>query len=310
MVNGVNESHSKTLICIVGPTASGKTSLAIQIASLLNTQIVSADSRQVYNQLSLGTAVPSHEELMAVKHHLIQHKSIFENYSVADYEKEALSKINEIFSFRDYAVVVGGTGLYIKAIEEGFDELPQADYEYRNFLEKILNEHGIETLQNLLKEKDYEAYSGIDIKNPRRLIRALEILKISGEKLSASWLNKKAKREFNIIKIGLDLPREELYSRINKRVDVMIEKGLKKEIETLKEFKNLAALNTVGYKEWWPYFYENDSIENVIDKIKQHTRNFAKRQLTWFRRDEKIIWWSKTQIVNAKDSLAEIGITV
>jgi tRNA dimethylallyltransferase len=310
MQNGLNNSATKKLICIVGPTASGKTSLAIKIASLLNTEIISADSRQVYKELSIGTAVPSQKELSEIKHHFIQHKSIFENYSVADFEKEAIRKIEDLFESHDYVVLVGGTGLYIKAIEEGFDDLPQANYQYRQELESSLNEKGIEFLQNLLKHKDKIAYSSIDIQNPRRLIRVLEILELSGVKLSASWQNKKAIRNFNVIKIGINLPREELYQRINLRVDSMLENGLKAEIESLKEYKNLQALNTVGYKEWWPYFDELDKLEHVITKIKQHTRNFAKRQLTWFRKDPTIIWWDKEQVVDAQNSLANIGINL
>jgi tRNA dimethylallyltransferase len=310
MQNGFNNSATKKLICIVGPTASGKTSLAIKIASLLNTEIISADSRQVYKELSIGTAVPSQKELSEIKHHFIQHKSIFENYSVADFEKEAIQKIEDLFESHDYVVLVGGTGLYIKAIEEGFDDLPQANYQYRQELESLLSEKGIAYLQNLLMQKDIQAYSSIDIQNPRRLIRVLEILELSGEKLSASWQHKKAIRNFNILKIGINLPREELYQRINLRVDSMLAIGLQTEIETLKEYKNLQALNTVGYKEWWPYFDEFEKLENVITKIKQHTRNFAKRQLTWFRKDSTIIWWDKEQVVNAQNSLANVGINL
>jgi len=310
MQNGFNNSATKKLICIVGPTASGKTSLAIKIASLLNTEIISADSRQVYKELSIGTAVPSQKELSEIKHHFIQHKSIFENYSVADFEKEAIQKIEDLFESHDYVVLVGGTGLYIKAIEEGFDELPQANYQYRQELESLLSEKGIAYLQNLLMQKDIQAYSSIDIQNTRRLIRVLEILELSGEKLSASWQHKKAIRNFNILKIGINLPREELYQRINLRVDSMLAVGLQTEIETLKEYKNLQALNTVGYKEWWPYFDEFEKLENVITKIKQHTRNFAKRQLTWFRKDPTIIWWDKEQVVDTQNSLANVGINL
>jgi tRNA dimethylallyltransferase len=310
MQNGFNNSATKKLICIVGPTASGKTSLAIKIASLLNTEIISADSRQVYKELSIGTAVPSQKELSEIKHHFIQHKSIFENYSVADFEKEAIQKIEDLFESHDYVVLVGGTGLYIKAIEEGFDDLPQANYQYRQELESLLSEKGIAYLQNLLMQKDIQAYSSIDIQNPRRLIRVLEILELSGEKLSASWQHKKAIRNFNILKIGINLPREELYQRINLRVDSMLAIGLQTEIETLKEYKNLQALNTVGYKEWWPYFDEFEKLENVITKIKQHSRNFAKRQLTWFRKDSTIIWWDKEQVVDAQNSLAKVGINL
>jgi tRNA dimethylallyltransferase len=310
MQNGFNNSTTKKLICIVGPTASGKTSLGIKIASLLNTEIISADSRQVYKELSIGTAVPSQKELSEIKHHFIQHKSIFENYSVADFEKEAIQKIEDLFESQDYVVLVGGTGLYIKAIEEGFDDLPQANYQYRQELESLLSEKGIAYLQNLLMQKDIQAYSSIDIQNPRRLIRVLEILELSGEKLSASWQHKKAIRNFNILKIGINLPREELYQRINLRVDSMLAIGLQTEIETLKEYKNLQALNTVGYKEWWPYFDEFEKLENVITKIKQHTRNFAKRQLTWFRKDSTIIWWDKEQVVDAQNSLAKVGINL
>jgi tRNA dimethylallyltransferase len=310
MQNGFNNSATKKLICIVGPTASGKTSLAIKIASLLNTEIISADSRQVYKELSIGTAVPSQKELSEIKHHFIQHKSIFENYSVADFEKEAIQKIEDLFESHDYVVLVGGTGLYIKAIEEGFDDLPQANYQYRQELESLLSEKGIAYLQNLLMQKDIQAYSSIDIQNPRRLIRVLEILELSGEKLSASWQHKKAIRNFNILKIAINLPREELYQRINLRVDSMLAIGLQTEIETLKEYKNLQALNTVGYKEWWPYFDEFEKLENVITKIKQHTRNFAKRQLTWFRKDSTIIWWDKEQVVDAQNSLAKVGINL
>jgi tRNA dimethylallyltransferase len=281
----------KTLIVIVGPTAIGKTALSIKIANRFQTDILSADSQQFYKELSIGTAVPSPEELSIAKHHFIQHISIQEKYTVGDFEKDALERLDTIFEKQDIAVLVGGSGLYIDAITKGLDNFPDIDPNIRLALKDEHEKYGLISLANKLKDLDSEAYKSIEIDNPHRVIRALEVTIGTGQPYS-SFLNKpKSKRNFEIIKIGLTAERSVIYSRINDRVDEMIKLGLLGEVKTLQPYKHLNALNTVGYKELFSYLEGETDLEFAISEIKKNTRRFAKRQLTWFRKDDDIKWF-------------------
>jgi len=289
----MNSSPSlKSLIVIVGPTASGKTALAIKIARELKTEIVSADSRQFYREMSIGTAKPTGEELSQVKHHFIDSHSINENFSVGDYEKQCLELLTELFKEHDNVVLVGGSGLYIKAICEGFDELPKALPGVREKLNQLLTENGIAFLQEQLKLADPIYYAQVDLNNPQRLIRALEVFESTGKPFSAFRKAVPNARPFSAKKIGIDLPRQMLYDRINLRVDQMLRDGLLEEVKALFPFRHLNALNTVGYSELFDYFDGNTDLETSISLIKQNTRRFAKRQMTWFRKDKDIVWFN------------------
>ncbi|MBV7440930.1 tRNA (adenosine(37)-N6)-dimethylallyltransferase MiaA [Weeksellaceae bacterium TAE3-ERU29] len=299
----------KYLIVIVGPTAIGKTATAIEVAKAFNTEIISSDSRQFFKEMTIGTAVPDTEELAQIPHHFIQHISILQEYSVGDFEREALSFINNYFKTNDVLVMAGGSGLYERAVTEGLDYFPDVPGNIRETLNSELEEKGIETLQQELKEKDLEYYKKVDLNNPHRVIRALEIIRHT-EKPYSFYLNRpKEKREFNIIKIGLHNDREIIYNRINKRVDLMMQNGLLQEAENLYKYRNLNALNTVGYKELFEYFDENISLEEAIEEIKKNTRRFAKRQLTWYRKDQSIKWFNPTKTYEIIDFLKkEINI--
>jgi tRNA dimethylallyltransferase len=286
----VNHQSPKTLIVIAGPTASGKTAAAISLARHYKTVILSADSRQFYREMSIGTAKPSWIELAAAKHYFIDSHSITENFSVGDFEKQALALLDEQFKIHDVIILVGGSGLYIKALVEGFDEIPQADTGVREQLNKEFTLKGIEPLQKRLKEVDPDYYNEVDLNNPQRIIRALEVHKTTGKPFSSYRKAGLNKRPFNILKIALDMPREILYHRINQRVDMMLEQGLIAEARSLIFHRNLNALNTVGYSELFDHFDDKISLEKAIDQIKQNTRHFAKRQLTWFRKDTNIHW--------------------
>ena len=280
----------KTLIVIAGPTASGKTAAAISLAQHYKTVILSADSRQFYREMSIGTAKPSWIELAAAKHYFIDSHSITDNFSVGDFEKQALALLDEQFKFHDVIILVGGSGLYIKALVEGFDDIPQANPEIRERLNKEFTLKGIEPLKKKLKEVDPDYYAEVDLNNPQRIIRALEVHKVSGKPFSSYRKAGINTRPFNILKIALDMPRELLYHRINQRVDVMLEQGLVAEARSLIFHRHLNALNTVGYSELFDHFDNKISLEKAIDQIKQNTRHFAKRQLTWFRKDTAIHW--------------------
>jgi len=280
-----------TLICVVGPTAIGKTALAIKIANHFSTEIISADSRQFYKEMNIGTAVPSSEELAIVPHHFIQHKSIFETYTVGDFEREALEKLEALFTETEIAVMAGGSGLYIDAVVKGLDNFPEVNPKVREDLNNILDSDGIITLQNELKIVDPKQYKNIDHNNPRRVIRALEIYRETGRPYSSFLRNKDAERSFNTIYIGLTAERAVIYDRINQRVDMMIAEGLVDEAKKLYRHKNLNALQTVGYRELFNYFDGKITVEEAISEIKKNTRRFAKRQLTWFRKNEQIIWF-------------------
>ena len=283
--------NNKVLISVVGPTAIGKTALGVHIANYFDTEIISADSRQFFREMSIGTAVPSSEELEAAKHHFIQHISIEDQYSVGDFEKEAISKISDLFKKHDILVMVGGSGLYVKSITEGLDDFPEINPEIRQNLNKTLEQKGLPFLQEQLKKLDPEYFEKADTENPHRVIRALEICIGTGEKFSSFLNQKKEKRDFDIIEIGLMADRQIIYDRINLRVDIMIQAGLLTEVKNLYPKKHLNALNTVGYKELFSYLDNEIELEFAISEIKKNTRRFAKRQLTWFRKNNKIHWF-------------------
>jgi len=287
---------SKTLIIVAGPTAAGKTALAIQIAKHYKTEIISADSRQFYREMNIGTAKPSNEELKAVPHHLIDSHSIEDSFSVGDFEKEVIHLLEKLFKTLDQVVLVGGSGLYINAICNGFDNLPIAKEAIRAGLNELLAEKGIGHLQEKLKKADPQYYGEVDINNPQRLIRALEVFETTGNPFSSYRTNTPKKRNFNIIKLGISPTREKLYEQINLRVDQMIERGLFEEVKSLKDFRQLNTLNTVGYSEIFEFFDGKLSREEVIDKIKQNTRRFAKRQLTWFNKSRDMMWFEPESI--------------
>lgn len=289
---------TKTLISIVGPTAIGKTALSIKLAQYFKTEIISADSRQFFKEMNIGTAVPSIEEQQAAKHHFIQHISIKDSYNVGDFERDAISKIIEIHKKNDVAIMVGGSGLYVKAITKGLDNFPDVDEDIRLELNQKLKNEGLEKLQNQLKELDLKAYNTIAIDNPQRLIRALEICIASGQPYSSFLTNAYKSRPFNTISIGLNAERSIIYERINERVDMMVNNGLVAEAKELLPYKHLNALNTVGYKELFNYFEGKWTLDFAISEIKKNTRRFAKRQLTWFRKDDTIKWFDYTSDIN------------
>lgn len=281
----------KTLIVIAGPTAIGKTALAIKVAQHFNAEIVSADSRQFYREMEIGTAKPSPDELNTVKHHFIDSHSITDEVTVGDFETAALATIDNIFKTQNIAVLVGGSGLFIKAVTEGFDDLPKADPDTRQKLNELLDSEGISALQEKLKHLDLHYYSEVDINNPQRVIRALEVALSTGKPFSSYRSHTKKSRPFNIIKIGLNTDRPKLYERINMRVDAMLSAGLLQEVKNLLPYRHLNALNTVGYSEIFNYLQGKTDLEQAIEDIKQNTRRFAKRQLTWFRKDPEIRWF-------------------
>jgi len=279
------------VINVLGPTAIGKTALSIKLAQAFNTEILSADSRQFYKEMSIGTAAPTKAELARAPHHFIQHISIEDDYSVGDFEKEAIAKAEALFSKKDILILVGGSGLYVKSFTEGLDEFPEVDPDIRLELNERLLDNGLEPLKLELKELDPEYYNKIDQDNPHRVIRALEICLETGKTFS-SFLNKPKKvRTFKTISIGLTAPREITYNRINRRVDIMMDEGLLDEAQALYHKRKLNALNTVGYKELFAFFEGRLDLEEAVEEIKKNTRRFAKRQLTWFRKDENIHWF-------------------
>lgn len=291
------------VIFIVGPTAIGKTALAIAIANHFHTEIISCDSRQFYKEMEIGTAVPTKEELRAAKHHFIQNKSIFENYNVGDYERDVLPHLNELFKKNNIQVVVGGSGLYVDAILKGFDIFPDVDEEIRKEIEQKYDELGIGYLQDELLKLDPEYFNKLSEENPQTLVNQQRMKRFVGVSKSSakpysSFLNKNEnKRNFTPILIGLEANREEMYNRINKRVDIMFENGLLKEVENLHPNKHLNALQTVGYREIFSYLDGEFDLTFALEEIKKNTRRFAKRQMTWFKRNENTKWFDyKTNI--------------
>ncbi len=296
---------NKELIVISGPTAVGKTSLAINLAKEINTEIISADSRQFYKELNIGVARPSQKELNSIKHHFIGHISIQDNYNAGEYEAEAIEKINSLFQKYEKLVITGGSGMYIDAITKGMDNLPNVDKSIREELNELFKDNGITPLQEELMEKDIEYYNIVDKQNHIRLIRALEIIRQTGKTFTSFRTNPKKKRDFKIKKFVLIRDREELIQRINQRVDIMVEEGLIEEARELYPFRDLNALNTVGYKELFKYFDSKISLEEAIEEIKINTRKYAKRQVTWFRKDKDYTWLSADKEINWKEVLHE-----
>lgn len=282
---------TKYLIVVVGPTAIGKTSLGIDIAQSFDTEIISADSRQFFKEMRIGTAVPSKEELMAAKHHFIQHISIEEKYTVGDFEHDAMQKLLQLFQYKNVVVMVGGSGLYVDAVVKGLDEFPEVDPQVRKDLVQELQELGLASLQEELKSTDPLYYSEVDLQNPHRVIRALEICRGTGKPYSGFRKKSSKNRFFETLYIGLTAEREIVYDRINKRVDIMMEQGLLSEAQQLYTKRELNALNTVGYKELFSYFNKEWDLQTAIEEIKKNTRRFAKRQFTWFRKNEQINWF-------------------
>lgn len=288
------------LITIVGPTAIGKTSLSIALAKYFKCDIVSCDSRQFFKEMQIGTAVPSQNELNQIPHHFIQNKSIFENYTVGDFEKDAIAKLDQLFSKNRVQIMVGGSGLYVDAVLKGFDEFPEIEKSVRDEVQNQYDQNGILFLQQKLKELDIDYYNKIEtenpqtMQNPQRMMRFVEVC-IGAGKPYSSFLNKeKNQRNFTPIIIGLEAERNIIYNRINQRVDLMIEEGLLKEAKNLYPNKNLNALQTVGYRELFQFFDDEISLKFAIEEIKKNTRRFSKRQLTWFKKTENLTWFDFT----------------
>lgn len=298
----------KTLIVLTGPTGIGKTKTGIEIAKHFNTEIVSSDSRQIFKELSIGTAVPNKTERAEVQHHFIHSHSIIENYNASRYETEALQLLKKLFQKHNTIIMVGGSMLYIDAICKGIDSMPDADPEIRNNLKTRLENEGLESLRLQLKKIDPEYYKKVDLKNPNRIIHALEISLMTGLPYSSFRSNTRKKRPFSILKIGLNCNREILHKRINKRVDNMVEEGLIEEAKTVYPQKNLNSLNTVGYRELFAWFDGEISKEKAIELIKRNSRRYARKQITWFRRDEDLKWFEPNQtqeIINFIESRIE-----
>ena len=287
-----------TLIVVCGPTASGKTKLALQLAQHFSAEVISADSRQVYKELKIGSAPPSEAELNEVKHHFIASRNLDEDYNAGAFEKDVLTLLDKLFQVNKYAILVGGSGLYIDAVCNGFDKVPSSFPELRKQLQDLYEAEGIEPLQQKLKELDPAYYAKIDLSNPQRLMRALEVCMGTGKPYSLLREGKKNTRDFRIIKIGLELPRDVLYKRIDARVDEMMKAGLLEEAKNLISKKELNALQTVGYKELFDFFETTTTLEEAIDLIKRNSRRYAKRQMTWFRRDKEIQWFGPDDLIS------------
>ncbi len=296
------------LITIIGPTAIGKTALSIALAQHFNCDIISCDSRQFFKEMKIGTAVPSDEELASATHHFIQNKSIFDNYSVGDFEKEAIEKLDELFLKNNVQIMVGGSGLYVDAVLKGFDDFPDIDEEVRTKINADFEQFGIDYLQQKLKELDNDYFQKLStenpqtLQNPQRMKRFVEVCLGTGKPYSSFIGQKKNQRNFTPIIIGLEAEREIMYNRINQRVDIMMNEGLLKEAENLFPNKNLNALQTVGYRELFDFFEGKTSLEFAIEQIKMNTRRFAKRQITWFKRTENTVWFDylvdRMEIIN------------
>ncbi|MBN4065943.1 tRNA (adenosine(37)-N6)-dimethylallyltransferase MiaA [Candidatus Amoebophilus asiaticus] len=295
---------NKYLIVIVGPTGIGKTELASHLAKAYQTEIISADSRQFYKDLNVGVAKPSDEELREIKHHFIDSISIHDKYNAGQYEKEALECLKGLFEAYDKVIMTGGSGLFIDAVCKGFDHLPPADEDIRNNLESRMEEHGIKSLQAELKNLDQDYYQKVDLNNPRRLIRALEVCMITGEPYSSLINNRPSKRPFKICKIGLNINRNDLYDLINKRIDKMIENGLVDEVRTFYPHKHLISLQAIGYTEVFDFIDGKYDLDEAISLIKRNSRRYAKRQLTWFRKDQDIKWFEPAGLGKIKGWLS------
>ena len=296
---------TKTLIIILGPTAIGKTDLSIEVAKHYNTEIISCDSRQIYKELSIGTAIPNPQQLHTVNHRMIQNHTITEYYNASDYEVEAMKNIEEVFDSHDQAIMSGGSMMFIDVVCNGIDDLPTIDPEIRKEIIQRFEKDGLDPLRVELKRIDPEYYSIVDLKNHKRILHALEIFYMTGKKYSELRTNTKKKRDFDIIKIGMNTDRSILHKRINARVDKMIEEGLIEEVRAVSQFRQLNSLNTVGYKELFDYFDNNITLDDAIELIKRNSRRYARRQLTWFNKDIEIKWFEPNQtqeIINYLDS--------
>ena len=298
-------STKRQLIVVVGPTASGKTDLSIALARHYNAPIISTDSRQVYKGLAIGTAYPTEEQLQAVEHHFIAELELTEDFNCGQYEQQALERLDTLFETHDTVVAVGGSGLYVRALCEGMDNLPQADAALRDSLKERLQTEGVEALAEQLKELDPEYYNIVDRQNPARVMRALEVCLSSGCKYSELRSGERKERDFQIVKVGVTMPREQLYDRVNRRVDMMIAAGLEAEVRAVLPYRHCNSLRTVGYSEMFDYFDGVITLEQAVELIKRNTRHYAKRQLTWFRRDAEVQWFNpsdREQIVKYIDS--------
>ncbi|QIH36306.1 tRNA (adenosine(37)-N6)-dimethylallyltransferase MiaA [Sphingobacterium sp. DR205] len=288
-------ANKKTLIAIVGPTAVGKTAMAISLAQYFKTEIISADSRQFYREMSIGTAKPDAKELAAAPHHFINSHSISQDYSAGDFEREALLRLNELFRQHDVVIMVGGSGLFVRALCEGLDDLPKAGEEVRERLNNEMAQLGIEKMKERLNAIDPVYYQVADVDNPQRVVRALEVFEATGKPMSFYHKKDVDKRPFDILTIGLNMERSQLYARINLRVDRMMETGLLEEVKSLIPFRSKPALLTVGYAELFDYLDGNISLGDAVDKIKQNSRRYAKRQITWFKKYGDTVWFQPTE---------------
>ncbi|MEJ1237718.1 tRNA (adenosine(37)-N6)-dimethylallyltransferase MiaA [Chryseolinea sp. T2] len=286
----------RKLIVVAGPTAVGKTAIAIALAQHFSTEIISADARQFYREMNIGTAKPTPEELQATPHHFIDSHSITQSYDAATFGDEALKCIQRLFENHSHVVMCGGSGLYIKAVLDGFDDIPEIDPSIRQDLQSAYEEGGLEVLQDKMKSLDPVYYEKIDIRNPQRLMRALEVVIGTGQSITVFQQRKRRTHDFDIVRIGLELPREELYKRIDLRMDRMIEEGLFEEASSLYPFHDHNALQTVGYTEIFDYMDGRYDRDEAIRLLKQHSRQYAKRQLTWFKRDPEMVWLQPTNI--------------
>lgn len=287
-----------TLIVVLGPTGVGKSDISIQLAKYFSTDIISADSRQLFRELSIGTAVPPESDLNSVCHHFIQSRSIHDYYNVSEYETEAISKINQLFKTKNPLILTGGSMLYIDTICKGIDDIPTVTPEIRNEVIEWYQDNGMEALQKRLQDLDPEYYQIVDLNNPKRLLHAVEICQMTGKTFTSFRKNTFRERPFRIVKIGINLNREILYQRINERVERMMEAGLLEEARSVYPFRGLNSLNTVGYKELFAYLDGTCSLEEAVDLIKRNSRKYARKQLTWFRRDQEINWFEPTQILD------------
>ncbi|MFI3264970.1 MAG: tRNA (adenosine(37)-N6)-dimethylallyltransferase MiaA [Rikenellaceae bacterium] len=297
---------TKQLIVVVGPTGSGKTSLSIDLARAFSAPIISTDSRQLYRGMPIGTAQPTQEELQAAEHHFIACRNIDEEFNCGAYEVEALKRLEQLFESHEKVIAVGGSGLYIKALCEGLDELPEVSEELREGLRKRLSIEGLESLLRELELLDPQFYQTVDRQNPSRVLRALEVCLASGRPYSDFRGGEKQARDFNIIKVGIDMNRDTLYERINRRVEIMVADGLESEAHALYPHRALNSLQTVGYREFFDYFDGTISREEAIDLIKRNSRRYAKRQMTWFRRDNSIKWFSSPDSAPVVDYINKV----
>ncbi len=288
----------KTLIVILGPTGTGKTNLSIKLAQMLDTIIISSDSRQIYKELKIGTATPTEEELSKAKHYMIGNKSIYDYYSAGIYELEVLEILNNVFKTKDTAILAGGSGMYIDAVCKGIDIQPDIEPQIREQVIRQYEDEGIESIRFDLQRLDPEHYKFVDLNNPKRIMKAVEICIQTGKTYTSFLTRQKKMRDFNILKIGLERDREELYNRINKRVDIMLEDGLVEEAKQFHKEKHLNSLNTVGYKELFAHFEGEYNLEEAIRLIKRNSRRYAKRQITWHKKDETINWFHPDDIDN------------